>query len=227
KVDVVRTCRGPQRNVHPGSALSPRDPERGNSLTGWASKSKVHYPSFMVRPESYQSVIFSGKVYVFNSATSAMSHTHPLCFDQGSVNIVVSIMSMTFRFERTKEAFHFSFLLRASVSLNPIKDSLDFLLILIRVKAKVGLFSGCILVARVIEERHHLVVFFMTERIVGMAVTLYASKGGTLPNLHCCVYPIDHAGNTELLVDGPALIIVHRVAVEACRDELVVRRSRQ
>src|SRR5690554_6768650 len=130
-------------------------------------------------------------------------------------------MGMVYRFRIFKEVvvgLRHSFVL---LCFYPIVDLVYLLLLGLRIEFQVGLVPGGILVPCIIKKGHKFIVFPVLEGIVRMAMALYAADSGALPDLEGGVYPVHNGRYPELLVLGPALVVVHGVPVEGGGDELV------
>ena len=90
-----------------------------------------------------------------------------------------------------------------------------------------GRFIGLIVVGRLIEDRHELVVLLLRDRVELVAVALGAADGQAHPDVHRRVDAILDGGDAKLLVVGAAFGVRHRVAIEGGGDELIARRMAQ
>ena len=79
----------------------------------------------------------------------------------------------------------------------------------------------------IVEKREHPIVLGVRQRIVLVAMTLGTLHGEAEHRLADRVHPVVHRFHPELLRIDAALLVRHRVAQEASRDLVVLRRRGQ
>src|SRR5712672_2158720 len=84
-----------------------------------------------------------------------------------------------------------------------------------------------IFISRVVEESEELVIVFVTERIVRMAVALHAGKGRSHHSFPRGVHAIQGGGCSEFFILRSSFIIGHGVAMEGGGNVLVLCWIRQ
>ena len=94
-------------------------------------------------------------------------------------------------------------------------------------RAHARLVVVAVRVGRLVEEREQLEELLLGEGVVFVVVALRAAERRAHPNLHRRVDAVDDGSDAELLVVGPALGVVHRLAVERRRQLLLQGRARQ
>ena len=65
----------------------------------------------------------------------------------------------------------------------------------------------------------------MPERVVGMAVTLYAGETAAHQYLPGRIDPIDHRRGPKFLIIGSTLVVGHRIPMKGRGDQLLIRSS--
>ena len=89
------------------------------------------------------------------------------------------------------------------------------------------LFLDLVGILGLVEKSIKLIELFVRDRIVLVAVALRATPAHAHPNLPRSGHPVFDGQIAKLLVVGSALVVAHRVAMEARGDELIARRHRQ
>ena len=74
----------------------------------------------------------------------------------------------------------------------------------------------------IIEEGEHLVIFFLSQGVVLVAVALGALDRQAENSLADAVHPVKHGLHAELLGVDPSFLIDHRVPQKPGRDDLVL-----
>src|SRR5690606_27973713 len=58
-----------------------------------------------------------------------------------------------------------------------------------------------------------------------MAMTLDTSEGCSMPYLPGCVHPVDDGGDSKFLIVRSTFVVVHRIPMESCSDQLFITRE--
>src|SRR5690554_4445082 len=95
-----------------------------------------------------------------------------------------------------------------------------FWLIRFLISHQFRLFIVQVLISGVVKDRHRLIKFLVSDRIIGMAMALHTGHRGSLPYLESRSHTFEHCCHPELLIIGPSFVIGHGVSMESRGNKL-------
>ena len=227
EVQIDFALQGLERDFTDHIPLGLVDHKAGQDFSGRAIFPDGHFGSVYPRPVVEENLIGTLGGDVFVDCRPSWPQSQPFGIDQFGLLKVRGEVRGIFRFVEFQEVgpllgAHISF-----ISCGPVYNLIHLSLILRFVETKFGFLVMGILIPGIVEKGKGLVVLFVPDGVVGVAVALHTGHGGTLPHFKGGIDPIQNGGHTEFFIFGSPLVIVHRVAVKSRGRELILCRVGQ